>query len=106
MNDVPLAVPSSQNRTKARPEKLTFSTTTAVMEQLAALTHEHQCSAAELIERMIRETREYGLRCDPASVKREQRKREREEYERLSLNGARGRLRRRLPSFPAYGPPQ
>ena len=95
-----------KDRTRARPEQLTFSTTPEVMQQLADLTNQHQCSAAELIERMIRETHEYGLRSDPASVKREQRKREREEFERLSLNSARGRLRKRTAAFRAYGSPQ
>ncbi len=106
MNEAAKVWRSPKDRTRARPEQLTFSTTPEVMQQLAVLTNQHQCSAAELIELMIRETHEYGLRGDPASVKREQRKREREEFERLSLNSARGRLRKRTAAFPAYGPPQ
>ena len=96
MSDVTMAKPSPEGQTRARPERITLSTTRPVMVQLAALTNQYQCSAAELIERMIGETHEYGLRGDPASVKRNQRQAERAEFERLSLNTARGKLRRRL----------
>ena len=106
MSDVTMAKPSPGGCTRARPERITFSTTHDVMQQLAELTNQYECSGAELIERMIRETHEYGLRSDPASVKRNQRQRERGEFERLSMNNARGQLRTRARSFLLYGRPQ
>ena len=103
MTDVTMAKPSPEGCTRARPERITFSTTRPVMQQLADLTNRYECSAAELIERMIRESHEYGLRSDPASVKRNQRQAERAEFERLSLNTARGKLHTRPRPVLRYG---